>query len=410
MNPCTATGPLRGYRILDLSAVVLGPYATQILGDMGAEVVKVEPPEGDMLRDVGPRKSPGMSPFHLTLGRNKRSVVLDLKRPPAREALLRLVAGADVFIHSMRPRAIARLALGYEDLVKVRPDLVYCGVRGFGAGGPYGERPAYDDLIQGMCGLADLMSRAGGGPRRYAPTIVADKTAGLFAVSAVLAALLHRERTGRGQAIEVPMFETMVSYLLVEHLWERSHDPEHGALGYSRMLAPSRRPYRTRDGHISVIAYTDRHWRAFFALAGHPELIDDPRYATLAARAQNVAELYATMEEAMTRRSNAEWLAFLEEAEVPAGPVNALEDLFEDPHLRHEKLFQPFEHPSEGETLQVRPPIGFSRSPATVYRHAPRLGEHTAEVLREAGIELSQIDALLRDGAAVQADREGERR
>lgn len=404
MSRPAATGPLHGYRVLDLSAVVLGPYATQVLGDMGAEVLKVEPPEGDVLRDVGPCRSPGMSPLHLTLGRNKRSVVLDLKRPPARAALLRLVARADVFLHSMRPRAIARLGLAYEDLIQVRPDLVYCGVRGFGADGPYGERPAYDDLIQGMCGLADLMSRTDGGPRRYAPTILADKTTGLFAASAVLAALLHRERTGHGQAIEVPMFETMVSYLLVEHLWKRSHDPEHGALGYPRMLAPSRRPYRTRDGHVSVIAYTNRHWRAFFALAGRPELIDDPRYATIAARAENVAELYATMEEAMTRRNSAEWLALLEEAEVPAGPVNALEDLFDDPHLAHRKLFQPFEHPSEGGTLQVRPPLGFSRSPATVYRHAPRLGEHTVEALREAGVDASRIDALLRDGAAVQAD------
>ena len=396
-------GPLSGYRIVDLTTVVLGPYATRILGDMGAEVVKVEPPEGDMLRDIGPSRSPGMAPIHLALGSSKRSLVLDLKRPRARDALMRLVAGADAFVHSMRPGAIARLGLSYEEVRATRADIVYCGACGFGSGGPYAGRPAYDDLIQGMCGIADLIGRVTGGPPRYAPTIVADKTVGLFVANSVLAALLHRERTGEGQEIEVPMYETMVSYVMVEHLWERTMRPDDGALGYVRMLAPNRRPFRTRDGYMCMLAYTDRHWRAFFELAGCPELSADPRYAHISARTENVAELYARVERLLGERTTAEWLEVLERAEIPAGPVNTLEDLLADPHLSGQDLFRRVDHPSEDETLQIGPPARFSRSPAAVRRPAPRLGEHTAEVLREAGLDPAEIDRLLHEGAAVQS-------
>ena len=401
--PRAVDGPLSGYRILDLTTVVLGPYATRILGDMGADVIKVEPPEGDMLREIGPSGSPGMAPIHLALGSSKRSVVLDLKRPRARDALLRLAAGADAFVHSMRPGAIARLGLTCEDLRSARPDIVYCGACGFGSGGPYAGRPAYDDLIQGMCGIADLMGRVTGGPPRYAPTIVADKTVGLFVANAVLAALLHRERTGEGQEVEVPMFETMVSYVLVEHLWERTVRPDDGALGYVRMLAPNRRPFRTRDGYVCMLAYTDRHWKSFFALAGRPELSEDPRYETISARTENVSELYAVAEELLGERTTAEWLADLEKAEVPAGPVNSLEDLLADPHLASRDLIRRVAHPSEGETLEVGPPARFSRSPAAVRRPAPLLGEHTVQALAEAGLEPAEIDDLLREGAAIQA-------
>ena len=396
-------GPLSGYRIVDLTTVVLGPYATRILGDMGADIVKVEPPEGDMLREIGPSKSPGMAPIHLALGSSKRSVVLDLKRPRARAALMRLVAGADAFVHSMRPGAIARLGLTYDEVRDARPDIVYCGACGFGSGGPYAGRPAYDDLIQGMCGLADLMGRVTGGPPRYAPTIVADKTVGLFVANAVLAALLHRERTGEGQEIEVPMFETMVSYVLVEHLWERAVRPDDGALGYVRMLAPNRRPFRTRDGYLCMLAYTDRHWKAFFGLAGCPERSADPRFAQISARTENVAELYGVAEELLGERTTAEWLADLEKAEIPAGPVNSLEDLLADPHLAGQDLFRRVDHPSEAATLQVGPSARFSRSPVEARRHAPLLGEHTVQVLGEAGLDEAEIDALLHDGGALQS-------
>ena len=396
-------GPLSGYRIVDLTTVVLGPYATRILGDMGADIVKIEPPEGDMLREIGPSKSPGMAPIHLALGSSKRSVVLDLKRPRARAALMRLVAGADAFVHSMRPGAIVRLGLTYDEVRDARPDIVYCGACGFGSGGPYAGRPAYDDLIQGMCGLADLMGRVTGGPPRYAPTIVADKTVGLFVANAVLAALLHRERTGEGQEIEVPMYETMVSYILVEHLWERAVRPDDGALGYVRMLAPNRRPFRTRDGYMCMLAYTDRHWKTFFGLAGCPELSADPRFAHISARTENVAELYAVAEELLGERTTAEWLADLEKAEVPAGPVNALEDLLVDPHLAGQGLIGRVDHPSEEEILQVGQPARFSRSPVEARRHAPLLGEHTVQVLGEAGLDEAEIEALLHDGGALQS-------
>ena len=344
-----------------------------------------------------------MAPIHLALGSSKRSVVLDLKRSRARPALMRLVAGADAFVHSMRPGAIARLGLAYEDLRAARPDIVYCGACGFGSGGPYAGRPAYDDLIQGMCGIADLMGRVTGGPPRYAPTIVADKTVGLFVANAVLAALLHRERTGEGQEVEVPMFETMVSYVMVEHLWERTVRPDDGALGYVRMLAPNRRPFRTRDGYMCMLAYTDRHWKSFFALGGRPELTEDPRYATISARTENVTELYAVAEELLGERTTVEWLAELEKAEVPAGPVNALGDLLADPHLAGQDLIRRVDHPTEEEILQIGPSVRFSRSPAAVRHPAPLLGEHTVEVLGEAGLDEGEIDALLQDGAAIQA-------
>ena len=398
------SGPLSGYRILDLTAVVLGPYATQILGDMGADIIKVESPDGDMIREIGPRKSPGMAPVHLSLSRNKRSIVLDLKRPGALDVLLKLAAGSDVFVHSMRPKAIERLGLGYEAVKEVRPDVVYCGAYGFGADGPYAGRPAYDDMIQGMCGIADLIGKVTGGPPRYAPTIVADKTVGLFVANALLAALLYRERTGEGQAIEVPMFETMVSYVMVEHLWERSTNPDDGALGYVRMLAETRRPYRTKDGYICVLAYTDRHWEAFFELAGHPELANDPRFVSISTRTENIAELYAIAEGFTQDRTSEDWLEVLENAQIPAGPVNSLQDLLDDPHLRQQGLFQPFDHPSEGETLQVRPTTRFSATPAEISRHAPLLGEHTTELLGEAGLDEAQIQSLLDEGAAVQAE------
>jgi len=395
-------GPLSGFRILDLTAVVLGPYATQILGDMGADVIKVEAPSGDMTREIGPRKKPGMAPIHLTIGRNKRSLVLDLKQSKAVDVLKQLAAATDVFVHSMRPHTIERLGLGYDDLKTVRPDVVYCGTYGFGADGPYAKRPAYDDMIQGMCGIADLVGKMTAGAPRYVPTIVADKTVGLFVANAILAALLHRERTGQGQAIEVPMFETMVSYVMVEHLWDRSANPDNGDLGYVRMMAQSRRPYRTLDGYICVLAYTDKHWKTFFELAKRPELGDDPRFVSIATRTENIAELYSIAEEFTRERTTQEWLTILEQAQIPAGPVNSLEDLMTDPHLLEQGLFQKFAHPSIGETLQIRPPVKFSKSPASLSRHAPLLGEHTMEVLREAGLSESHIEQLIREGAAVQ--------
>ncbi|MEE8247775.1 MAG: CoA transferase, partial [Alphaproteobacteria bacterium] len=264
------SGPLEGIRVLDLTAYLLGPFGTQILGDLGAEVIKVEPPEGDIMRRLGPSRHDGMAAVFLNLNRNKRSIVLDLKRAAGREALLRLAVGADVFIHNMRPKAIAALDLGYAAVSAANPKIVYCGTYGYRHDGPYGDKPAFDDMIQGASGMAALVGRQSGEPG-YVPTAFIDKTVGMAAAYAILAALFYRERSGEGQELEVPMLETMVQFIMVEHLYGLTFEPPLGGAGYPRMLAPQRRPYRTRDGHICILPYTDRQWRRFLELAGRPE-------------------------------------------------------------------------------------------------------------------------------------------
>lgn len=401
-------GPLAGIRVIDLTSVVLGPYATQILGDMGADVIKVEGPEGDVLRGIEPARSPGMGAVFLNTNRNKRSVVLDLKKEPARAALLKLVAGADVFVHSLRPRAIAKLGLTYRDLQPVNPRLVYCSAWGFGSGGPYAQRPAYDDIIQAMSGIADLASRRGDGAApAYAPTILADKTAGLTVTYAIGMALFHRERTGQGQEVEVPMFETLASFALLEHLAGAVFEPPRGRMGYDRVLAPHRRPYATADGHITVMPYTTRQWRNFFRVAGRPEMVEDPRVNDPAARSRAIADLYGMIAEVMPQRPTAEWLRLLDEADIPAMPVNTLEDLLTDPHLTATGFFVESDHPSEGRIRTTAPPVRFATSPASLRRPAPRLGEHTREVLMEAGLNADEIAALVDSGACVQAQEQG---
>ncbi|WP_269332595.1 CaiB/BaiF CoA transferase family protein [Futiania mangrovi] len=400
-----AQGPLAGIRVVDLTSVVLGPYATQTLGDMGADVIKVEAPEGDVLRGIAPLRSPGMGAVFMNANRNKRSVALDLKQKAARAALLRLVAGADVFVHSMRPRAIARLGLAWEDLKAVNPRLVYCSAWGFGQGGPYEDKPAYDDVIQAMSGVADLAARqrADGEPR-YAPTILADKTAGLTVTWAIAMALFHRERTGEGQEVEVPMFETLTSFVLLEHMAGAVFDPPGGPMGYDRVLAPHRRPYATADGHITVMPYTTKQWQRFFVAAGRPEMADDVRVTDAGARSRAIAELYGMIADAMPARPTAEWLATFEEADIPAMPVNRLEDLPEDPHLKATGFFQRLDHPTEGPLVTTAIPVRFKASPGAIRRGAPRLGAHTREVLAEAGLSSGEIDALLATGAGRQAE------
>jgi len=391
-------GALAGIRIIDLTAVAQGPYAMQILADHGADVIKVEPPEGDIARHIGPSaRTKAMGPMHLYVNRNKRSLCLDLKKPQALAALQRLIAKADVFVHAMRPQAMARLGLAYEDVRRIKPDIVYVGAYGYAADGPYGDRPAYDDAIQALCGVAALMGgeafARGEGRPAYAPTILADKTCGLMLANAVQTALIHKLRTGEGQQVEMPMFETMVSWLMMEHLWERTCDPK-GAVGYSRLLTPFRKPYRTRDGWVSILPYTDRHWLAFFKLAGRADLAAGPRFATTNARAANIGELYSLLDSIALTRTTADWLASLEKAEIPCNPVNRLEDVLVDPHLVATGFFVRAEHPSEGPFLTMRPPVKLSRSPAELRRPAPRLGEDGAEVLREAGFSAAEIKTL----------------
>jgi crotonobetainyl-CoA:carnitine CoA-transferase CaiB-like acyl-CoA transferase len=341
-----------------------------------------------------------MAAMFLTMNRNKRSIVLDLKTAAGRDVMLRLIDSADVFVHNIRPQKLKALGLGPEALLARAPRLVFAAIHGFREDGPYGGRPAYDDLIQGVAGVAVLMETMTGAPR-YAPTILADKTCGLMAVQAILAALFDRERTGRGQAVEIPMFETMVSYVMIEHLYGAAFAPPEGPMGYARALTPWRRPYATADGHICVIAYTDRQWQRFWQAAGRPEMMDDPRFADVAARTAHVDDVYCLAAGALAAKTTAEWLALFDELEIPAGPVNALEDLANDPHLKAIGFFRRADHPSEGGVVMAEPPLRFSQTPASITRLPPRLGEHGREILGELGLSSEEIEALAKAGGVV---------
>ncbi|MFJ4291858.1 CaiB/BaiF CoA transferase family protein [Cupriavidus sp. NPDC089707] len=393
-------GPLRGVRILDLTSVLMGPYATQILGDYGADVIKIEPPGGDNVRNIGPSRHPDMAGVFLHANRNKRSVVLDLKRPAGREALLKLAANADVLIYNVRPQAMGRLGLGYEDVRAANPRIVYVGVYGYGQRGPYAARPAYDDLIQGAVGIPTLSTLAGAEVPRYAPNAMADRIVGISAVGAVASALFHRERTGEGQSIEVPMFETMAQFVLGDHMYGHTFDPPAGPAGYARLLNEFRRPYRTLDGHLCVMVYNDKQWRTFFELIGKPEVMDaDPRFNSIAARTENIRELYRMLAGVIATRTTAEWQEALEAADIPVMPMHTIESLMDDPHLRAVGFLETVEHPSEGPMRSMAVPSNWSVTQPGIARHAPRLGQHSAEVLREAGYSDAQIDALSAQGA-----------
>lgn len=363
-------GPLAGIKVVDLTTVVAGPYATQTLGDMGADVLKVEPPGGDIMRAPGPARSPGMGALFLNCNRNKRSTTLDLRAPDDRSSLLELIAETDVFIHNMRMDAARRAGLDPDALLARNPRLIYCAIVGFGQDGPYRDRPAYDDIIQAVSGWARLREQAGAEPA-YAPTIVADKTTALFAVSAINAALYHRSVSGQGQAIEIPMFEAMVSFLAVEHLAGKSFQPPLGPSGYARSLSAHRRPYRTADSYIAVMPYTGAHWRSFFEAAGRDDWAADETLASDAARAAAVDSWYGRLAECLAARSTAEWLALLESLAIPCSPVNTIDDLLDDPHLEATGFFQTLDHPTEGRLVTTRPPIRFSRTSCEIARPAP---------------------------------------
>ena len=377
------SGALDGVRIVDLTSVGMGPMATQLLADMGADVVKIEGAEGDVFRHVTPQRHHGMGHPHLNLNRNKRSVVLDLKTQGGMANLLALIASADVFISNMRAPAMRRLGLDAETLTKKYPKLIYCGCYGYSEKGPYAGRAAVDDTIQAACGLAWLQGDAGNEPPRYVKSVVADKVLALYVAQAVTAALFARERTGKGQAVEVPMFECMVSFLAVEHLAGKTFVPPEGPTGYSRLLNPFRRPFQTTDGYIGVVPYTDGQWRRFFEIIGAPELARDERYRTQAARSRHFGQLYEIIDVALKQKSTTEWIALLKDADIPFAPVNALDDLLDDPHLAAIGFWRKLEHPTEGALIQAGLPISFSLTPMEVRRHAPGIGEHTEEVLAE---------------------------
>lgn len=396
------SGPLSGLTVVDLTTVVMGPYATQILGDLGASVIKVEAPGGDNVRHVGPMKNRGMGHMFLHLNRNKKSIVLDLKQPAGRDALLKIVEKADVLIYNIRPQAMQRLRLGYADVAAVNPRIIYVGAYGFGQQGPYAARPAYDDLIQGMSGLPWLLQQSGAEEPRYIPATLADRIVGLHAVYAVTSALYHRERTGEGQAVEVPMFECMSQMILGDHFGGRTFDPPLGAAGYARVLAPQRKPFRTKDGYVCVLMYNDKQWQSFFRLIGRDDLYrDDPRFNSHENRSARIDEVNSFVAGEMLKRSTGDWLNALMAADIPAAQMNTIDDVIDDEHLTGTGFVRMEEHPTEGRLRTTRAATQWSHTPPAPQCGAPRLGEHGAEVLRATGYSDDEIRKLATAGVTT---------
>ena len=375
-------GPLSGVRVIDLTAMVMGPYCTQIMADMGADVIKVETPEGDNTRNISVGPEPGMSGVFVNVNRGKRSVVLDLRVEAGKHALRELVRQGDVFIHSMRARAIARLGFSYPDVAAINPSIVYTNCYGYGRHGPDADLTAYDDPIQAECGLPAVQQMLTG-EASYVGTIIADKVAGLTAVYATMMALFHRERSGEGQEVEVSMFETMASFMLVEHANGAMFDPPLGPAVYPRAVAPNRRPYRTRDGHISALVYNDKQWSAFIE-AVRPAWASDS-FATLAQRARQIDTVYALLGETFGERTTGEWVDLLRSLDIPAAPLRTPDELFENPHLNAVGFFETVQT-CNGPVRFPGVPTWFSQTPGHVAGPAPRLGDHTREVLEELGL------------------------
>ena len=390
---------LGSIRVLDLTTVVFGPYASQILADYGADVIKIESPGGDSTRHTGPAFEPGLSAIFLGINRNKRSLALDLKQAAAREALLALVDQADVFMHNIRPQKMAILGLDPETLRARNPRLIYVGLHGFGNGGAYQGQPAYDDTIQGMSGVADIMARQTGTPR-YLPTIAADKTCGLIAAHAILAALFQRERTGQGQFVEVPMFEAMTSYMLVEHFYGRHLVDANEPAGYPRILSPWRKPYQTADGYICILPYTDSHWKRFFEGTGNASTAADPRFTDIASRTRHINELYELLGAIVLQRSTADWLELCARLEIPATRMNTLDDLEHDPHLQSVDFFVDVPDTAQNAYRFTRSPVRMEQS-SVEPAMPPRLGEHTWEILSQAGLSDAHITAMMASKAAI---------
>lgn len=398
------TAPLHGIRIIDLTSVIMGPYATQILADLGADVIKVEAPSGDTMRAVGPMRHEGMGCMFLHANRNKRSIAIDLKNPDGLAVLRRLLNSADVLVSNIRPQAMQRLGLAYSEVKQINAGIVYVAAYGFGSDGAYAGKPAYDDLIQGLSGLPSLAMQAGASEPRYAPTLIADRVVGLNIVNVVLAALLHKNRTAEGQYVEVPMFETLTSMVLGDHLGGATFIPQQGAIGYSRLLAKHRRPYKTQDGYICVVVYTNAHWRAFLRITGDEDLLtQDARFSTLRSRTEHIGELYSLVAQRLERRTTAQWLELLERADIPAMPLSTPESLLDDPHLKSVGFFYESDHPTEGRLRQMRMPSNWSTARRDEEIPAPRLGEHTTQLLAEQGFSQADIQRLLAQGAVRQA-------
>ena len=390
MTAATPSGPLSGIKIVDMSSVVLGPFATLIFGDLGADVVKVEAGQkgksGDMMRYAGASPTGDLGPIYTALNRNKRSILLDVKTPEGKAALTALLKDADVFFHNVRLAGMDRLGFGYEAVKAINPGVIYVHCAGFGAGGEYEHRQAYDDLIQGASGFAALNAMRSGGAPEYAPSLVADKTVGLFATYATLAALFHRERTGRGQFVQVPMMESFTFFNMVENLYGETFIPGNGRLAYTRSINANRKPYPTQDGYIGLVPYSDEQWAQFFEIGGRPEVFQDPRFSTYAARTENINELYAMIEEVAATKTTDEWLTLLDAANIPAMRYNTMEAVLTDPHLTQVGFFQERMHPQAGPYRAMKHPVTFSDSPASIRLDPPCLGADTETVLESLGL------------------------
>lgn len=378
--------PLEGIKVVDLCNVVMGPYATQILAEYGADVIKVEPPGGDDSRRTGLALEENMATLFLGVNRGKRSIVLDLKSPADLAKLYALIRTSDVLVHNIRPQKLQALGIDAQTICEQNPTIIYTSLTGFGQNGPYGGRPAYDDVIQGMSGLASLSQRHNQEKPFYLPTIVADKTVGLQAVGAILAAVVKKERLGVGSVVEVPMFESMVAYALVEHMYGATFLPQTGAMGYPRALSAWRKPFATRDGYICVMPYTDKHWNDLLLASGNAQLVQDQRFQSIAARSEHTSFVYEKLGEILTQKTNAEWLVLLEDLQVPAANINEPEDLLQDPHLQAVGFFQHIKDESMGSLCFPGTPVLFDGA-RPYNRVPPRLGQHTEEILSEIAIE-----------------------
>lgn len=369
-----------------MSTVVLGPFATLILADLGAEVIKVENGSGDIMRHAGPAPHPGMGAIYTTLNRNKQSIQINAKTDEGKEALSRLIQGADVFFHNVRMKGAERLGFGYEDVARLRPDIVYVHCAGYGQDGPYKDLPAYDDLIQASTGFADMLRMRDGGNPAYVPELIADKTVGLYAVYATIAALFHRERTGEGQFVQVPMFETFTFFHMVENLYGETWMPGGGRMAYTRSVNPNRKPYPTKDGFIGLVPYSDEQWQQFFDLGGRSEVFEDPRFATYEARTANITELYGIIEEVAKTRTTEEWLDVLHEMEIPAMGFKTNEEMLTDPHLAASGFFETRSHPIGEDYRAMKHPVSFSKTPANIRHEPPVLGQDTEIILSQLGL------------------------
>lgn len=391
--------PLEGIRILDMTSVLMGPYATAILSDMGADVIKIEPSGGDILRNAGSTRGGSMGGIFLHSNIGKRSVVLDLKSKAGLKALLRIAETCDVLFYNIRPKAMERLGLSYESVAAVNPRLLYVGAFGFGQDGPYADRAAYDDLIQAAAGIPMLLAQSSGEAPTYVPINMADRIVGLHAAIAIVGGLRHRDSTGDGQRIDVPMFETMASFVLGDHMGGLSYRPPLDEGGYRRLLSRGRRPFETADGYLGVVIYTDQHWQRFCDLVGNPAELADPRFRTFTGRQQNVDEVNQRLVEVFVTRGTSEWRELLDAADIPCMPLHSLASIMEDPHLRAVGFFEERRHPVEGEVTTMRVPSAWSASQPEHSGPAPILGQDTRDVLLEMGYSLKEIDALAQDGS-----------